>query len=786
MSSLDQTRLLSRAYPSDVLEAIAAAIYLSALPQHTSSLDPLYASALNGQYAAPTSLPTSFPLSSWPEPVARHTLAALCLVSRDFRNAARPWLWKRLEVNVPRNWLGILDSVCGDEDVDPAAIPQNINNLLEFDSRALASPDPSRRATSPDTRAFSPERGYFVEPVSPSSPDGPSGLGSVPHDLLTPPASRDPSPIRLRMRAVSPGRWRFVKAINNTVHHSEPGLYVPTPEDPSPGRHVRHLDFNHFRTIGLRRSVGEGINARFVTDARLERLLKEMPNLQAFGATEFMDSAISTSVLAELILRGSPIPADKIRPARRGRGSQQRNAHPNGSDSESEDDVDGDEADEAERLAATKALEAIDFCGCVSTVFVSALHLFVQKEGLSASPSGRKFMELRRLGLRGVTTVPASTLTALVLSFPNLTHLDLSGTLCSPALLEGLQAAGADRESGPGMRLKSVALSRCVRLTSASIARFLIGPSYDSWDGDHASSPRQTAGVCDELTELALYGDHQYPNPLTEDDLLRIVTSAPCFTSQTSSMTYLDLSSCPVTTRVLEAAFSSAHSQGNRASSLRSLGLSHIPDLPLASLTAFLTNRAPNVEVLTLLGSCLSELSTAAYGSSGRVGEVALSLIVRSKLLDPLCSLPFRIQGLRPIVDDVEEKTPTRLRVIEFSPAVLNLLPPAPPHGSFSPHAIQSPAWTTVRSRGGRAWYVDASACWVNGEFLRGNTPRTAALVRPVQEEISRLAAIGASAAGGHGSIGWHARKMEVLHGLGMLGREDGLYGAVSFAYTTG
>lgn len=52
---------------------------------------------------------------------------------------------------------------------------------------------------------------------------------------------------------------------------------MPTPDDPSPGRHVRHLDFNHFRTIGLRRSVGDGVNARFVTDVRLERLLKVRP-----------------------------------------------------------------------------------------------------------------------------------------------------------------------------------------------------------------------------------------------------------------------------------------------------------------------------------------------------------------------------------------------------------------------------------------------------------------------------------------------------------------------------
>ena len=44
--------------------------------------------------------------------------------------------------------------------------------------------------------------------------------------------------------------------------------------DPHPGRHVRHIDFNHFRTIGMRRSIGEGETGRFVTGDRLENILK--------------------------------------------------------------------------------------------------------------------------------------------------------------------------------------------------------------------------------------------------------------------------------------------------------------------------------------------------------------------------------------------------------------------------------------------------------------------------------------------------------------------------------
>lgn len=49
---------------------------------------------------------------------------------------------------------------------------------------------------------------------------------------------------------------------------------VPIPHDPRPGRFVRHLDFNHFRTIGMRRLVEEGVNSRFVTGDRVESILK--------------------------------------------------------------------------------------------------------------------------------------------------------------------------------------------------------------------------------------------------------------------------------------------------------------------------------------------------------------------------------------------------------------------------------------------------------------------------------------------------------------------------------
>ena len=118
---------------------------------------------------------------------------------------------------------------------------------------------------------------------------------TVSKDLLSPIPSRNSSPRRLRPKSKSPARWKLLKSINDAIqdvmNSQANGVYgefdtfplicsshllptVPTPKDPRPGRFVRHLDFNHFRTIGMRRSVEEGVNTRFVTGERVQAVLK--------------------------------------------------------------------------------------------------------------------------------------------------------------------------------------------------------------------------------------------------------------------------------------------------------------------------------------------------------------------------------------------------------------------------------------------------------------------------------------------------------------------------------
>src|SRR5258708_4720398 len=90
--------------------------------------------------------------------------------------------------------------------------------------------------------------------------------------------------------------------------------------------------------------------------------MQELPNLTVFGATEYMDGALSLNVLNELLLRGSAS-RERGRPTR-GRGLVVIDSN----DTEEED---------RERRRDCKDLEAMDLTGCVSAVFVSALTEFV-------------------------------------------------------------------------------------------------------------------------------------------------------------------------------------------------------------------------------------------------------------------------------------------------------------------------------------------------------------------------------------------------------------------------
>ncbi|EMD34139.1 hypothetical protein CERSUDRAFT_159603 [Gelatoporia subvermispora B] len=720
-------------YPPELLSAICARIYDAALPPPVPSLDPL----LNSDGSIPTSLPSSYPPAHWTDALARRTLANLCLVNRAWYEAAKPWLWRKVEVRLPRSWLTLVDQIVGDEEqLDDEQAARIVDQSIQEATNAVLAIKTSFGQPS-DKAAASELHSKLVENLS--GPDG-----SIPPELLSPPASRDPSPRRLRTKSKSPARWKLMRsisaAVQNVMNSDGPGLYVPTPYDPRPGHLIRHLDFNHFRTIGMRRSVEEGVNNRFVTGGRLETILKEMPNLVAFGATEYMDGALTLPVLKELLLRGSASRS----PGRPSRGRGLVVVDPNDA-----------EEDDRERRRESRELEALDMTGCVSAVFVNALtqfvttHLIGRSDDDTSDGEGERgrynarsapvdepltFPGVQRLGLRGVKSVQPSILNPFLLAFPSLTHLDLSCTRITPDLLASLSRSTT-------IRLRSLALERCNWLTSESIRDFLI-----------------YAPAAQDIRELSLYGDGTFPSPLTENDLQEILSRAPCF--QSGELVYLDISSAPVTkAHLLEVAVAQPR--------LRSLGLSHIPNLDLQVVAEFLRTKAPNVEILTLVMTA----SQLGYGTGG-VSLRQASVNLHAQFISLLCRRPF-IFRLTPSADALPEP-PTRLRVIELAPPLLATL------GSGAG------SWKHVKSKGGRGWYVDVASGWIADSTPGATEGGDPVLRRDLEPENPWRAALESLAdANGNVSsgVGWHARKMEILHGHGLLGREAGLYGAVAFAY---
>jgi hypothetical protein len=453
-----------------------------------------------------------------------------------------------------------------------------------------------------------------------------------------------------------------------------------------------------------------------------------MPNLTSFGATEYMDGALTLPVLSELFLRGAPS-RGRGRPSR-GRGLAFIDAHDN-------------EEEDRERRRECRDLEAVDLTGCVSAVFVNALTEFVNTHLLPhadaeaydgddgddldgrRSPSVRfaeeplTFPGLQRLGLRGVKSIMPRILSPFVLAFPSLTHLDLSGTRVTPDILHALGES-------PTLRLQSLALARCIRLTSASIKSFLVDSK-----------------VTNELKELNLYGDMTFTSPLTEHDLHDILTLAPCFLS--GNLRYLDLSSAALTKDLLLTAC-------RPQMKLRSLGLSHIPNLDLKAITEFVKNKTPNVEVLTLVGTSPElDCGLRAGNSNGapRGSPRQSSVSLHTHVIRPLCTPPFSFSLTTTFPPAAPAPPPTRLRVIELSTALLGGL------------GAGAGAWRIVRSKGGRGWYVDTASGWVaqvglgEGSVLH----RDLEPGHPFRAEMEKLSNANGNVSSG---VGWHARKMEV------------------------
>ncbi|KAJ9111716.1 hypothetical protein QFC19_001076 [Naganishia cerealis] len=561
---------------------------------------------------------------------------------------------------------------------------------------------------------------------------------------------------------------------------------VATEQEVAPTRppipQVRTLSFASFRTTGTLRTQEEAVRGKFVTPTRLLNVLRQVPRLKSLAMTEYVDSSLVKSVLEELFFRGYTKPADAPRRL--------------ASMSENGDMLDEHflfEQEEWNRRETFDCIEAIDFTGCVSRVFSESLQVFVDDwltepaapqpttehsvedddrrgrsrdvrditvahelahgelavssvEGATSTWKKPMFTGLKRLSLRGCVTLSSDTIARLISCCPNLTHLDLSFTRVAPSTLEALSSMST-------VRLEALSLARSTRLTGDSIRDFLI-----------------TAPAAATIVDLNLFGDATYTSPLNALDLEAIITAAPCFRNK--QLRYLDLSSTPVTSDMLDLFPPQPH--------LRSLGFSFIPFLELDAVATLLRHQTPNVEILTLTSS------STRVDLPPNLSALQTTMVLHQKLINPLTMAPFSI------IPRPDAKIVSRLRILELSETVRKAL--GPTGGSRD--------WKVVKSKGGRGWYVDVSAGWLektdqadtrtcrpvvglpddDGSSPDDTLVYTRGLTQdhPWRQYLSSLA----DASGKVGSaVGWHSRKMEVVHGHGMLGREEGLYGAGAFAF---
>ena len=125
-------------FPQELLGAICQHIFYAGVPSFTPSLDPL----IGGGRNPPTTLPNSFPAASWTDHTVRKALASLCIVNKGWYYAAKPWLWRRLEVRLPRSWLCLIDELAGGTDGEAEAQATALvveKSLQEAQTAALAA-----------------------------------------------------------------------------------------------------------------------------------------------------------------------------------------------------------------------------------------------------------------------------------------------------------------------------------------------------------------------------------------------------------------------------------------------------------------------------------------------------------------------------------------------------------------------------------------------------------------------------------------------------------------------
>ncbi len=226
-------------FPPELFAVICAHIYSSGLSPSATSLDPPLCSDHTG---TPTALPSAYPCAYWSEAAVRKTLASLCQTNKAWNEAAKPWLWRKVEIRLPRSWLSIVEQVAGGDDEEASEEQAALivgQTLRNAETAALAARTLLGECSGND-EAASDLHDKVLERLS--GPDI-----SIPPELLTPPASRDPSPRRLRTKSKSPARWKLMRsisvAVQDVMERTHPGIYGKPRIACCPGPGVYHSPY---------------------------------------------------------------------------------------------------------------------------------------------------------------------------------------------------------------------------------------------------------------------------------------------------------------------------------------------------------------------------------------------------------------------------------------------------------------------------------------------------------------------------------------------------------------
>jgi len=226
----------------------------------------------------------------------------------------------------------------------------------------------------------------------------------------------------------------FRKFLNNMVEH------------PSLGTIVRRLDFSHFNNATLFSTASERKGTRNLTSETLLQCLTLTPHLQEFLAMEHIDDDLSADVLQKLFM-GLP------------------------------------------------RLQAIDFAGCTSPAFKTALNSIVPMEWPQILP-------ITRLSFHKCLTLPSSVFETILPRLPNLTHLDVAQTKVTDKALHSIPQTA---------RLTHLNIAKCTLLTAPGIIELF---------ATHQA-------VKHNLVYLSVATDARSSQLLTKDDVTELVPLLP-------------------------------------------------------------------------------------------------------------------------------------------------------------------------------------------------------------------------------------------------------------------